>query len=206
MAFTTRKSLLARVRSGDEVSWQEFYDTYRPLIFLCGRDCGLTREETEDLVQLVMCEIFSKDILSKYDPEKIPEKVVFQYDPAKGRFRHFMRGIIRNQARKLYHRRPGFVSMENLDGVDAAEEEQFEQAWEKEWRRHLFHEALIELRGQVRPSTYTAFEMYALQNRPVQEVAKFLNLSVNSVYVAKTRCIGLLREAIARLDRQGEES
>ena len=45
MAFTTKKSLLARVRAGDEVSWNEFYETYRPLILLCGRDCGLTHDE-----------------------------------------------------------------------------------------------------------------------------------------------------------------
>ena len=41
MAFTTKKSLLAKVRAGDEVSWREFYDAYRPLILLCGGDFNL---------------------------------------------------------------------------------------------------------------------------------------------------------------------
>ena len=36
MAFTTKKSLLAKVRAGDEISWQEFYDTYKPLMILVG--------------------------------------------------------------------------------------------------------------------------------------------------------------------------
>ena len=36
MAFTTRKSLQAKVRAGDEVSWREFYEAYRPLILLWG--------------------------------------------------------------------------------------------------------------------------------------------------------------------------
>ena len=38
MAFTTKKSLLAKVRAGDEISWQEFYDTYKPLMILVGND------------------------------------------------------------------------------------------------------------------------------------------------------------------------
>ena len=67
MAFTTRKSLLAKVRGGDEVSWQEFYAAYKPLILLCGADCGLDRDEKDELVQKVMCEIFCKDIVGKFE-------------------------------------------------------------------------------------------------------------------------------------------
>ena len=31
MAFTTSKSLLIKVRNGDEISWSEFYKTYQGL-------------------------------------------------------------------------------------------------------------------------------------------------------------------------------
>lgn len=72
MAFTTKNSLLVKVRAGDEISWREFYETYRPLIYLVGRDCGLNAGENEELVQLVMCEIFRKDILAKYNIEESP--------------------------------------------------------------------------------------------------------------------------------------
>ena len=40
MAFTTRKSLLAQLRAGGEIPWREFYTAYKPLILLCGGDCG----------------------------------------------------------------------------------------------------------------------------------------------------------------------
>lgn len=78
MAFTTRKSLLAKVRAGDEVSWHEFYTAYRPLILLCGNDCSLTPDENDELVQAVMTEIFKHDIIGKYDPENIPDSVIFK--------------------------------------------------------------------------------------------------------------------------------
>lgn len=91
MAFTTRKSLLAKVRAGDEVSWSDFYTAYKPLIYLCGNDCGLNNAEKEELVQQVMTEIFRKDIIGKFDPDNIPKDITFKYDPAKGRFRHYLR-------------------------------------------------------------------------------------------------------------------
>ena len=200
MAFTTKKSLLERVRSGDEISWREFYYTYRPLVVLCGRDCGLTYDENEELVQQVMCEIFRKDILSQYNIDEVPSDITFQYDPAKGRFRFFLKAIIRNQALKLYHRRSRELA---LDAVpEPASEARFDTAWKNEWRRHLLTQALAELRNQVQPATYSAFEMYAVQNRPAKEVADFLQMSVNSVYVAKNRCIAALKETLEKLDRR----
>ena len=200
MAFTTKKSLLAKVRAGDEVSWREFYETYRPLVHLVGRDCGLQHEENEELVQLVMREIFQKDVLAKYDIEHVPDDVVFSYDPARGRFRYYLKAIIRNQALKLYHRRREHLALDEIP--EPAAEERIDAVWDEEWRRHLLTQAMVELRGRVRAETYSAFEMYAVQGHSVQEVADFLNISVNSVYVAKNRCIALLKGIIETLERR----
>ncbi len=200
MAFTTKKSLLARVRAGDEVSWREFYATYRPLIILCGRDCGLTSDEYDELVQQVMCEIFQKDILLKYNIDEVPEGVNFKYDPSRGRFRYFLKGIIRNQALKLYHKRREHVAIDEIP--EPTSDEAFDASWDIEWRRHLFTQALQELRSHVRAETFAAFEMYAIQDRPVKEVADFLNMSVDSVYVAKNRCIATMRTIIEKLEKK----
>ena len=200
MAFTTKKSLLARVRAGDDVSWNEFYETYRPLILLCGRDCGLTRDENEELVQLVLCEFFQKDILGKYNLDEVPVDITFHYDPARGRFRHYFKAIVRNQALKLYRKRKEVLDIDSLPEV--ADETHFDNVWEDEWRRHLLTQALVELRAQVQPVTFAAFEMYAIQEHPVKEVADFLQLSVDSVYVAKNRCIATLKRIIEKLDRR----
>ena len=202
MAFTTRKSLLRRVRAGDEVSWKEFYAAYKPLILLCGNDCSLTSDEKEELVQQVMCEIFQKDVLKKYDLEKIPDDIVFKYDPSRGRFRYYLKKIVRNQAIKIYHKRHDFLSVEEGAGLDMPALDAWNSIWEEEWKRHLLNMALVELKGQVQPETFVAFEMYALQNKEVQEVADFLNLSVSSVYTAKSRCIATLKKIIANLEER----
>lgn len=200
MAFTTKNSLLVKVRAGDEISWREFYETYRPLIYLVGRDCGLNAGENEELVQLVMCEIFRKDILAKYNIEEVPKDITFKYDPSRGRFRYFLKAIIRNQALKLYHKRGSFVNIDEIS--EPVAEAKFDSDWDEEWRRHLFIQAMEELKNQVQPATYSAFEMYAVQGRPVKDVADFLNLSVNSVYVARNRCIVALKEIISDLEKK----
>ena len=203
MAFTTRKSLLAKVRAGDEVSWAEFYAAYKPLILLCGQDCLLTPDENDELVQQVMSEIFQKDIVGKYDPDHIPDNIVFHYDPSHGRFRHYLRKIIRNQALKIIQKRRGFVELDNSEKtVEEPTIDVWDNLWDEEWKRHVLAMALTELKGHVQPETYVAFEMYALQERPVQEVANFLNLSVASVYTAKSRCIAALKEIISKLEEQ----
>lgn len=204
MAFTTRKSLLAKVRGGDEISWQEFYTAYKPLILLCGGDCGLTQDEKEELVQRVMCEIFQKDIIGKYDPENVPSHVVFKYTPSQGRFRHYLRKIIRYQAIRIYKQRKNHESLDDEQSPVKAlpTKDEWDAAWNEEWYRHLLNMAMTELRGRVQPETFVAFEMYAIQNRKVEEVADFLNLSVSSVYTAKSRCIAALREIIKDLEEK----
>ena len=67
MAYTTRKSLLLAIGRGDEVSWKEFYDTYRPLIVFCARG-RLAPDEIDDLVQKVMVKIFRSGERFRYDP------------------------------------------------------------------------------------------------------------------------------------------
>ena len=200
MAFTTKKSILKKVRAGDEISWNEFYQTYKPLILLCGMDCSLTQYENEELVQLVMTEIFRKDILKNYDLDKVPDHIVFQFDPARGRFRHYLKKIIRNHAIKLYRRRRATLPLEVVEEGNHPVADDWDRLWEKEWKRHLFNMALEELKTQVQPETFVAFEMYALQNKPVREVAEFLHMSVSAVYTAKSRCIADMKNIIANLE------
>ena len=204
MAFTTRKSLLAQLREGGEIPWREFYTAYKPLILLCGGDCGLDADEKEELVQKVMCEIFQHDIIGKYDPDRVPDNVVFKHDPARGRFRHYLRKIIRYQAlRIIAQRHGGHIPFDEAPGdAEQRTDNALEAAWDEEWKQHLLNMALVELKGRVQPETYSAFEMYALQNRPLREVAEFHDLSPSAVYTARSRCVAILREIIKELEEK----
>lgn len=201
---TTRRSLLCRVRRGDEISWQEFYDAYRGLICGCGKDCGLAAAEIDELLQNVMCEIFQRDILKKFASDDSDDDYVFVHDKTKGRFRHYMRGIVRFQAYKIMRARKNDVRVDDEDNhlQLTCSDDQWDDIWNCEWQRHVLNMALEELRGRVQADTYVAFEMYALQNRPVQEVAEFLDISVSAIYTAKSRCVAVLKEAIKELEEK----
>ncbi len=203
MSYTTRKSLLRQVRDGDEIGWQKFYETYRPLILRRGMDFQLRAPELEELLSLVMADFFQKDLIGgKFDPDVVPEELKFRYEQKSGRFRSYLRSVVANHARKLLRkRRAGAVSLDAI-GADLPAEELVDDdaRWDAEWRSHLLKQALEELKNQVRPTTYQAFELYAINGRDVQEVANFLNLSIANVYTARSRCIARLKEIIANLD------
>jgi DNA-directed RNA polymerase specialized sigma24 family protein len=85
MAFTTRQSVIQKVKNGDDVGWEEFDQCYRKLIFLRAADRGIKEAEREDLLQNVMVSLF------KYNS-------VLHYDIEKGRFRDYLKAIIDRQA------------------------------------------------------------------------------------------------------------
>ncbi len=56
----TRKTLLAKIISGDEVSWKEFYDRYIPVIAFVGKLYNFSDADCDDLVQNTIKNIMSK--------------------------------------------------------------------------------------------------------------------------------------------------
>ena len=124
MAFTTKGSLLAAVKKGDEISWQQFYDMYRPLILLKGGDLRLNQTEKEELVQLVMLSFFNTS-------------QTFCYDKSKGRFRDYLKRIIHNKACDLMRKRQdGEISVEDIPLTVEKLLSEGDSHWDEEWQNH----------------------------------------------------------------------
>lgn len=192
MAFTTSKTLLDKLKSGDEISYQEFYAVYQPFVLMRGRRMGLSHTECDDLLQQVMLEFFR-------------QSPTFVYDTAKGHFRSFFATIIRRRAINILNRRPA-PTLE-LQDFDLPDEADAEPDFRYEWKLHLFHQALDILKNRVELSTYEAFYLYGIQERKAVEVAGYLNISANSVYVAKNRCVAMLQTIVRELNEaEGEEA
>ena len=184
MAYTTRKSLLEAIRSGDEIRWQEFYETYRPLIVVRGRDYHFNVAEINELVQAVMLRFFNRS-------------QTFLYDRTKGRFRDYLGKMIYHCAIDIIRRRPrNQIACEEEAITEPAPDN---DRWREEWRQHIMTQALSQLKHQLEEVTYQAFELYALKGEPPRKVAEFLKISVNMVYVAKSRAITKLRESVKQL-------
>jgi len=188
MAFSTNTSLLSSIKAGDEFCWVEFYQTYLPLIRMRGRDHGLSLSETDELVQNTVLAVFNGMDKSSYDP-------------AKGRFRDFLRKIIDCRAvdiiRNRHYERNNPLPEDDV--IPDERQSELECRWDDEWKDHVLKESLKELKAQIEPETYQAFEFYALKGMSGKEVAEFLGISEDMVYVYRYRAVAKLRDIVKKI-------
>ena len=177
---TTRKTLLLKVLAGDEVSWEEFYRRYAPVIRYVGGFYRFNEAECDDLVQKVMLKFFNS-------------AGRFVYREGEVRFRTYFAAVIRSQAVDYIRENARREVPPPEESVDP-----FGEEFMSRWRLAMLDEALEELRCRVDVSTYQAFEMYALQHRKAAEVAAVLGVSKAQLYLSKSRCLRMLREIVAR--------
>ena len=192
---TTRTTLLNRL-SGDEAAWTEFFLRYQGVIADIGSYKGLSPDDCDDLVQNVMIRFHRKI------------EAGFKYDPSLAKFRTFFSTLVKGCVYDLIRKRERHgVSVSDLSAADDAPppDELLDMALREKWRTILREEAMLELAQHVDEKTFQAFQLYALENRPAKETAELLELSVDSVYVAKTRCMKILREIIAKLNAEDPE-
>lgn len=79
---------------------------------------------------------------------------------------------------------------------------------ESEYQSDLIEQANALVRPRVAENTWRAYELTAIENQPASKVAEELGIKVSEVYVAKSRIIKRIREAVAELERidSGERS
>jgi RNA polymerase sigma factor (sigma-70 family) len=189
----TRATLLLRLRPESparELAWEEFHRCYAPMIAGFARKMGAKPQDREDIVQDIMAGFFAAS----------PK---FTYDPAKGRFRGFLKACTFRALRRRIGQNAKFGGVP-LDRLDPQAME-VEQAWTDVWEHERLHRALRELRQQYRADptrarTYEAFEMFGLMEKPADLVAQRLSMSIDSVHQAKHRITAALRSKLSAME------
>lgn len=184
--LSTSSTLLRRLRNGpsEAAAWERFVDLYTPLFLAWARRLGLEEHDAADLIQDLFATLL----------EKLPR---FEYDPAKS-FRAWLKTLLlnrwRNQQRRRQRQRPAGEALAALPGPN--EPPEFEEA---EYREHLVGRALRLMRAEFTEQTWRACWETAVHARPASEVAAELGLSVNSVYLARSRVLRRVREELSGL-------
>lgn len=186
MSYTTSVGMLDEVRKRSDAGCDLFYRTYRPLVRMHGRDCGISEADLDDLVQIVMSEFF-RDVR------------FFVYDAGKGRFRAYLRRIVRARSMDMLRRKCRDRKRAGLAGRD---EEFVDPRYDEEWREFIRGEALKDLRGTVRPEQFQLFRMLVVEHRSVRETAKFLHAPEATVYSTFRRTRQVLEKIVRRLERE----
>ena len=204
----TRQSLLSRLKDWeDRESWQDFFDTYWRLIYNVAVKAGLSDTEAQEVVQETVI-VVAKNISE------------FKADPARGSFSawlmHTTRWRIADQFRKRV-RQASFLTeagkagetpalrsndtgmTDAIDRVPDPAGVQLEAVWTEEWEKNLVTAALEQVKLQVSPRQYQMFDLHVLQNLPVRDTARTMQVSVASVYMARHRISRLLKKEIEKL-------
>lgn len=178
---------------GNAAVWQEYVDRYRPLIMRYGVRLGLNSPDAEDVAQQTLVTFCTSFQQGKYDREK-------------GRLRHWLFGIARNQIAN-WSRKKRAREVQIPDGSDRTgffagirDEDALERLWEQEWRDTVMQQCLAEIRREVEPHTFEAFELFAAKGLPAEQVAEKLGMTANAVFSAKRRILRRVRELLPKWD------
>ena len=195
-ATLTRPSLLLAIRDAqNNAAWEQFIDLYTPLVFTHCRGRGLQEADAADVSQEVMRAVAAA--IRR-----------FEYDRARGAFRTWLLTVTRSKLNNFFssHARiPVAVGdtamqekLENVPPPDEGEE------WEHEFRQRLFQYTAEKIRDEFQEKTWLAFWQSTVENKPVDQVAALLGLSVGAVYIARSRVTARLRARISQLSDEPE--
>ena len=189
---TTSKTLLDKIASGDEISWDEFYQKYSPIVKALAVYKGLSGTDADDVCQQVMMQFFK-------------QSKTFKFDPDIARFRTYFGRIVNAKIINYFRRKENKEILVDDVMPDIPVDPEIDAIYMSEWRKTLLIEAQQKLKERVAPETYQAYELYAVQGRPVEKVAAYLDCSVNQVYQAKKRCFAMMREILLAMNEQDSE-
>lgn len=173
---STPVSLLQRVCSGsDPAAWAEFVDVMLPVLWQWGRRLQLPEHDLEDIIQDVFLVLFR-------------ELPVFRYDPSQS-FLAWLFTILKRRVLD-WQRRKKPQSLDPAWELAAFAVPELEDTEFREW---IMTRTLETIRAEFSEKTWRAFWEHTILDRPADAVAAELGIQENSVYVAKSRVLTVLR-------------
>lgn len=180
----TRYTLIRKLRNPqDEQAWAEFASIYQPVVFRIALAKGLQYADATDLTQEVLTRVARA--IDKFSPQ-----------PG-GRFRAWLYRITRNLVIDFLRQRsklPVVFDDQTLrEIVDRQPDQSQATEFEHEFQKQIFWVVAQQVKGQVQPTTWTAFWETEIQRKSIDEVVKLTGLTAGAIYVARSRVIARLR-------------
>lgn len=183
---STSSSLLARLRGQDKDAWNRLVALYGPLIYTWCRQRGLQAEDAADVVQ----EVFRSVAASVKD---------FKPEP-NGSFRGWLWTITRNRMFDFFRRRqrqPGAIGGSDAQQRWAEIPESLDESKQgADAAGNLVRRALAMIRPDFSEASWQAFLRVVMEDQRPEDVARDLAISVNALYIAKSRILRRLRDEL----------
>jgi RNA polymerase sigma-70 factor (ECF subfamily) len=123
----------------------------------------------------------------------------FEYRPERGRFRDWLGTIVRQKLARFWGKKARGAGGEEEGPFDLAGAPEPDAEWGSEFNAHVLQVAMARVRPQFEEPTWRAFELAWCDNRTAEEAARELGLSIDKIYVAKSRVLKRLREEVLLL-------
>jgi len=189
----TSATLLGQVglSPSDEVAWARFVGLYGSRIRGWCRRWGLQEADSEDVTQDVLLRLAQK-------------LGAFHYDPSRS-FRGWLRTVTQNALADFLADRKRQCSGRGDDGVlkqlqSMQARDDLIEHLKDQFDAEIVAMACARARARVEPQTWEAFRLTAYEGYSGDEVAARLGMSRATVFKAKSRVLGFLREEIKQLD------
>jgi RNA polymerase sigma-70 factor (ECF subfamily) len=191
---STASSLLDQVRARDPGGWQRLVHLYGPLVYGWARRAGLQAADAADVMQ----EVF-RGVLTGVGG--------FRRDRPGSSFRAWLWGITHNKLRDFWRR---LASQPAAPGGPDAQQRLAQLAAEEggpsagpqlsAQTLGLFRRAVELLRSEFEERSWRAFWRVVVEGQRPAAVAADLGMTVNAVYVAKSRILHRLRRELGELE------
>lgn len=189
----TSLTLLGRLQRGDDSeAWGRVFGLYRPLLMNWIRKYDVQAADADDLSQEVLLYV-STGLKS------------FEHNGRPGAFRTWLRNILVNRLRNYWRardRRPRPSGDSDIERRLAQLEDAASatsQLWDRQHDLFVVQQLLNLSRARFSAETWTAFTRVALNGESPAAVARDMGLSLNAVFIAKSRVLRRLRQEASGL-------
>lgn len=191
---TTTKLLDALRDYRNEPAWAQIDSRYRPVIRGLARQLGLNEADSEEVAQQSLAEF-----VRAYREGR--------YDRGKGRLSSWILGIAHHTTLKMIRSGKREVHPGATAVAEIADEGRLRSIWTDERDRQILQRALAAIRDEsaVDDRTLLAFELVGLRGVPAAEAAAQCGMSVDQVYVARSRVTKRLRGLVEEMTAAFEE-
>ncbi len=183
-SLLTNSSLLQRAQQSDIHAWERLAALYTPLIYRWCRIHGLQPADAENVGQDVLLTLY----------RSLP---AFEIRPENGSFRGWLRTIVINKVRDHARRKSqqaaaiggsdSLVILQRVADSDAAISEPQQEI------SLLFLRAVELIRSEFSERDWRVFQRVVIDNFPARDVASEMDLTVNTVYLVKSRILCRLK-------------
>ncbi len=182
---STSTSLLAKLRSHDPAAWVHLADLYGPLVYSWCRRRGLNENDAADVVQEVFRAVATN--IQNY-----------VHGPGSN-FRGWLWTITRSKLMDHFRRQerqPPAPGGTDAQKVLAEIPEALDESDAACTTGNLVRRALEAIRSDFKEPTWQAFWRVAMDGQSPADVARDLQMSINYVYVARSRVLRRLRDEL----------